>query len=268
MKTIEDITLADVQAVYAGPEGDLWELIMGEQIHIGGFVSSTDLAEKAQIAAGADGVDLCCCNGAGMRFLVRFRNVKSMHGVDATEKVVLRGRERCRLQGFDDKIKFTVADVCESQLATGSADFIWGEDAWCYVSDKPKLIAEAVRIVKTGGTIAFTDWIEGQTPLTDDEAQRYMNFMKFSNIQDLDGYRGLLEQNGCTVITAEDTGRFSPYVDLYLNMISMQLTYDALKIIGFDNDMMQALAGEMQFMQLLAHDGKIAQGLFVAKKNA
>ena len=49
MKTIEDITLADVQAVYAGPEGDLWELIMGEQIHIGGFVSSTDLAEKAQI---------------------------------------------------------------------------------------------------------------------------------------------------------------------------------------------------------------------------
>ena len=95
-----------------------------------------------------------------------------------------------------------------------------------------------------------------------------MKFMKFSNIQDLDGYRGLLEQNGCTVITAEDTGRFSPYVDLYLNMIGMQLTYDALKIIGFDNDMMQAIAGEMQFMQLLAHDGKIAQGLFVAKKNA
>ncbi len=268
MKTIADITLADVQAVYAGPEGDLWELIMGEQIHIGGFVSSTDLAEKAQIAAGANGVDLCCCNGAGMRFLVRFRNVESMHGVDATEKVVLSGRERCRQQGLDDKIKFTVADVCESPLETGSADFIWGEDAWCYVSDKPKLIAEAVRIVKTGGTIAFTDWIEGPTPLTDDEAQRYMKFMKFSNIEDLDGYRGLLEQNGCTVITAEDTGRFSPYVDLYLNMIGMQLTYDALKIIGFDNDMMQAIAGEMQFMQQLAHDGKIAQGLFVAKKNA
>jgi len=268
MKTIEDITLADVQAVYGGPEGDLWELIMGEQIHIGGFVSSTDLAEKAQIAAGANGVDLCCCNGAGMRFLVRFRNVESMHGVDATEKVVLSGRERCRQQGLDDKIKFTVADVCESPLETGSADFIWAEDAWCYVLDKPKLIAEAVRIVKTGGTIAFTDWIEGPTPLTDDEAQRYMKFMKFSNIQDLDGYRDLLEQNGCTVITAEDTGRFSPYVDLYLNMIGMQLTYDALKIIGFDNDMMQAIAGEMQFMQQLAHDGKIAQGLFVAKKNA
>jgi hypothetical protein len=29
---------------------------------------------------------------------------------------------------------------------------------------------------------------------------------------------------------------------------------------------MQSLAGEMQFMQKLAHEGKIAQGLFVARK--
>ena len=29
--------LAEVQAVYSGPEGNLWELIMGEQIHVGGF---------------------------------------------------------------------------------------------------------------------------------------------------------------------------------------------------------------------------------------
>jgi hypothetical protein len=33
--------------------------------------------------------------------------------------------------------------------------------------------------------------------------------------------------------TAEDTGRFASHVDLYLNMLNMQLTEDALKIIGF-----------------------------------
>jgi hypothetical protein len=47
MKSIEEIGLSNVQAVYSGPEGDLWELIMGEQIHIGGFISSMELAEKA-----------------------------------------------------------------------------------------------------------------------------------------------------------------------------------------------------------------------------
>ena len=38
------------------------------QIHIGGFKSSMDLAEKADIGAGMRGVDLCCCNGAGCVF--------------------------------------------------------------------------------------------------------------------------------------------------------------------------------------------------------
>ncbi len=266
MKSISGIGLSDVQAVYSGPEGDLWELIMGEQIHIGGFQSSTDLADKAGIGSAMKGIDLCCCNGAGMRFLVRLRGVERMHGVDATEKVVQRGRARCEQEGLSDKIDFTVADACDSGLPSGSADFVWGEDAWCYVVDKEKLISEAVRLVKPGGVIAVTDWIEGSAGLTDEEAQRYFTFMKFPNVLDLNGYRELLEANGCQVAIAEDTGRFAPYVDLYLNMLNMQLTYDALKIIGFDAELMQTMAGEMQFMQQLAHAGKIAQGLLVARK--
>ena len=73
MRAMDNIGLKEVQAVYSGPEGALWELIMGEQIHIGGFASSMDLAAKAGIAQGAKRVDLCCCTGAGMRVLVRFR---------------------------------------------------------------------------------------------------------------------------------------------------------------------------------------------------
>jgi len=266
MKCIDNVSLRDVQAVYSGPEGQLWELVMGEQIHIGGFASSMDLAEKAGIGAGTNGVDLCCCNGAGMRFLVRFRSVARMEGVDATEKVIEQGFSRCQNEGLSDKIEFTLADVCESGLPDTNADFVWGEDAWCYVVDKEKLISEAARIVKPGGVIAFTDWIEGRAKLTDAEAKRFLTFMKFPNVQDLEGYSDLLAANGCEVTVAEDTGRFAPYVDLYLNMLNKQLTYDALKIIGFDSALMQSMGAEMAFMQELAHAGKVAQGLFVARK--
>ena len=266
MKTMDNIGLREVQAVYSGPEGELWELIMGEQIHIGGFVSSMDLAEKAGIGSGMKGVDLCCCNGAGMRFLVRFRDVAQMTGVDATKKVVEQGRKRCKQQGLSGKIRFILADVCDSGLENAGADFVWGEDAWCYVVDKEKLISEAARIIVPGGVIAFTDWVEGKAGLTDAEAERFLTFMKFPNVQNINGYKDLLKGNGCAVIKAEDTGRFGPYVDLYLNMLNMQLTYDALKIIGFDWELMQKMGGEMAFMQKLAHAGKIAQGLFVARK--
>ncbi len=266
MKTLDKVGLKNVQDVYNGPEGQLWELIMGQQIHIGGFASSMDLSEKAGIGSGMKGVDLCCCNGAGMRFLVRFRDVEKMEGVDATETVVEQGQLRCEQEGLSDKINFTLADVCNSGLEDASADFIWGEDAWCYVVDKDKLVAEAARIVKPGGIIAFTDWIEGKAGLSDAEAERFLTFMKFPNIQNLEGYSELLEANNCEIITAEDTGRFGSYVDLYLNMLNMQLTYDALKIIGFNTELMQAMGGEMVFMQGLAHAGKIAQGMFIARK--
>ena len=267
MKSAANIGLSDVQAVYSGPEGELWELVMGQQIHIGGLQSSLDLAEKAGVGPGMSGVDLCCCTGAGMRFLVRFRNVDRMQGVDATETVVELGRRRCAAEGLADRIEFTLADVCETGLPSGSADFVWGEDAWCYVVDKNQLIAEAARLIKPGGIIAFTDWIVGPGGLNDNEAERCLKFMKFANVLDRNEYVGLLSAHGCEVLIAEDTDRFAPYVDLYLNMLNMQLTYDALRIIGFNPELMTAMGGEMIFMRDLARAGKIAQGLFVARKN-
>jgi len=266
MKSITNVGLNDVKAVYSGPEGDLWELLMGEQIHIGGFQSSMDLAERAGIGEGHRGVDLCCCNGAGMRFLVRFRNVAEMTGVDATETVLERCRARCEEEGLADRVRFKLADVCDSGLPDAESDFVWGEDAWCYVEDKPKLIAEAARIVKPGGTIAFTDWVEGPAGLSDAEAERFLGFMKFRTMASIGDYRELLEKNGCEVIEAEDTGRFAPYVDLYLQMANMQLTYDALKILGFDVEVMGAVAGELGFVQELAPAGKLAQGRFIARR--
>jgi SAM-dependent methyltransferase len=267
VKSIPNIGLPQVQAVYSGPEGDLWRLVMGEQIHIGGLESSMDLAARVGIRPGSSGTDFCCCLGAGMRFLVRFRQVAHMTGVDATSHVIAQGREICAREGLAERITFVEADVTASGLPSASTDFVWGEDAWCYVVDKSRLIAEAARIVRPAGMIAFTDWVEGPAGLSAAEADRFLKFMKFPSLQDIAGYADALKHNGCTVLTAADTGRFSASVDLYLTMLNRQLTYDALRIIGFDQQLMQSLAAELVFTQQLAHAGKIAQGLFVARKD-
>jgi len=263
---IGGIGLSDIQAEYGRPDGDLSELIMGEQVHIGGMHSSMELAQRADIGAGMVGVDLCCATGAGMRFLVRFRDVARMTGVDATGRMVELGRERCRAEGLSDQITFIMADACASGLPNGGADFVWGEDAWCYVVDKARLIAEATRIVRQGGTIAFTDWIEGPVPLSRIEAERLLRFMNFPSILDLDDYQQLLRDSGCRVDVAEDTGRFSSYFDLYRNMVTMQLTYDALKLAGFNTDLMRQLENERNFISELARQHKVIQALFVAER--
>jgi len=267
MKSAPTIHLTDVQAVYSGAEGRLWELLMGEQIHLGGFQSSMDLAQRAGITAGSSGVDLCCCTGAGMRLLTRFHNVAHMTGVDATPAILELGRRRAAEDDLVEKISFVEGNACATGLPSGQFDFVWGEDAWCYVEDKAKLIDEAIRLVKPQGKIAFTDWMEGPTGLTNDEAAHFLGFMKFPSLLTLDEYQSLLGAAGGTVQVAHDTGRVTPCVALYLDMIEKQLTFDALKIIGFDTAFAQVLTSEMRFIQSLAQAGKIIQGLIVAEKS-
>ncbi len=239
---------------------------MGQQIHIGGFKATCDLATRAGIAAGMQGVDLCCCNGAGMRVLVRFRDAAAMTGVDATAAVVTRGQARTVAEGLDARIGHLHADACASGLPDASADVVWGEDAWCYVHDKARLSAEAVRIVRPGAVIAATDWVAGPTPMAAAERARLLRFMSFPDMQDIPGYRALPEAAGAAVEVAEDTGRFAPHVALYLDMVDRQLTYDALRLLDFKPEALAAIGAEMQYLHALGVAGKLVQARFVARR--
>ncbi len=56
------------------------------------------------------------------------------------------------------------------------------------------------------------------------------------------------------------------HIDLYIRMLTEQLTSDALRILGHDMARLQSMGGEMKFIQDLAHAGKIAQGRFIARR--
>jgi hypothetical protein len=80
------------------------------------------------------------------------------------------------------------------------------------------------------------------------------------------GYRRLLEKSGCTVLAAEDTGRFAGCLELYRAMVEQQLTYDALRIVGFRQDVLDAVGQQLTFLLGLAREGKVIQGRFVARR--
>ena len=114
VRSTDEVTVADVASFYGGPDVELLELVMGEQIHVGGLDATLDLARRAGIGSGQTGVDLCCCNGAGMRSLVRFCGVSAMTGVDISTKVIAQGQARCERDGVADRIRFVEADACDS----------------------------------------------------------------------------------------------------------------------------------------------------------
>merc|ERR1711998_572881 len=107
-------------------------------------------------------------------------------------------------EGLSDKITFINANSLQNGLPDASADFVYSKDAWCYIPDKQQIIDQAARIVKPGGTIMFTDWIEGEG-LSEEEAQRYLSLMTF------------------------------PAIPCYCYMLKYQAVYDAKKLLGWND---------------------------------
>jgi len=83
----------------------------------------------------------------------------------------------------------------------------------------------------------------------------------------MDGYRMLLKKTGLKIETDDYLfPEFGKYVDLYIRMLSEQLTSDALKIIGDNMELFQGMAGEMTFMLELAKAGKMDRCRFIGRK--
>ena len=262
------VTADDVRDAYDGVEGRLYELMMGELLHLGGLTSSLELVAQAGIAKGSQGVDLCCGNGASMRVLVQLADVASMLGVELSEKQVERTRSRTRRAGLEDRIRVLHADACETGLPDGEADFVWSEDAWCYVPDKARLVAEAVRITRPGGAIAFTDWTLGDTPLASSERESFFAALKFPDLWNAGDYQNALKAGGCEIVEICDTGRFARCFELYGDMFALQLGWDALQIVGADRSLVDVLTGQLAFIRDLGRAGKVRQTRVVARRAA
>lgn len=265
-----DIKLADVQKVYSGPEANLWKLVMGEQIHVGGFAESMVMAKKAGIKEGDKVLDLCSCLGAGLRFLVKNYKVQGF-GLDGTQAMVDHAIKLDEGEGLSDKIEYKVGDVKEIPWEDNTFDVVWGEDAWCYVDCKDTLIKEAARVLKPGGTLAFSDWIEGSAGLTDEEANRICNpgnlGMTFPYLETVKGYEELIAKHGLRLVSSEDLNEhFAEMIDLYIAVLTKQLLYDALKIVGDNMEFFQKKGGEMQFWSEMAHAKKFSRGRWIVRK--
>ncbi len=260
-------TTDEVRDAYDGVEGRLYELMMGELLHVGGLGSSLELAERAGIAKGARGIDLCCGNGASMRMLVQLVEVASMIGVELSEKQVERTTSRTQQAGLEDRIRVVHGDACETHLPAAGADFVWGEDAWCYVPDKARLVAEAVRVTRPGGTIAFTDWTLGDTPFADSERDAFFALLTFPGLWSADAYRNALVDGGCEIVEICDTGRFARCFELFVDMFDLQFGWDVMQIAGVSRSLLDALTGQLAFVRDLGRADKVRQTRVVARRS-
>ena len=189
--------------LYGGPEGRLWELVAGEMLHCGGICQTTAMANEVGISEGDKVLDLCSGFGTSLRFLAKKFGIEG-HGLDISPYMVEQATRRTRAEGLEGQITYREGSVYQVPWTDNSFDVVWGEDAWCYLESKEDLIKEAVRVLKPGGVIAFSDWMTGPSGLSAEEAERIHGFMKFPYTESLKSYEGLLKKYAMRIKSSDD----------------------------------------------------------------
>ena len=258
-----DFTIGDINDIYSGPVGVLWEMLMGEQIHVGGENETDILAQKAKITKDDVILDVCSALGGPARQLVKKYGC-TVFGLDATQHMVDEAIKRTKTQSFANKIVYKLGNALDMPFKTANFDVVWGQDAWCYITDKDKLISESYRVLKPGGRIAFTDWLQTGA-MTKEEWTDLNSFMAFPYMESLDGYAKLLKNIGFDILSEEvESKDFAKNCHMYQKKLRDNLKNDIIKNYG--SEMFEAADSGLNLWVQAADNGKVGRGRIIAKK--
>ncbi|MGH6914668.1 MAG: class I SAM-dependent methyltransferase, partial [Geminicoccales bacterium] len=186
-------------------------------------------------------------------------------GLDITESRHLAAQRLTRLVGLEHRVDFRLGNALEMPFADQTFDVVIGQEAFAHVPDKPRLIAECARVVKVGGTIAFTDILRRKT-LPPEVHARLRREMTFLTLETLDGYTRLLEAAGCAMIEREDLG------ELWSGILKRRLEmYRSLKdttVEKFGEDHFRRWDDAYAFFVGLFGAGQLSGGRLVARRIA
>ena len=172
--------------------------------HYDGVGAIDVLARTAGIADTSHVLDVASGMGGPARYLAHNHGCR-VTGIDLTESRVEGAKHLTELAGLSDRVTFRAANALENPFPDQTFDVVIGQEAWCHIPDKKRLIAECVRVTKVGGYLAFTDILEC-TGLRADHREVLEQGLGYSELGTLAGYRELLEASGCVVEDIEDLG--------------------------------------------------------------
>ncbi|HVD46072.1 MAG TPA: class I SAM-dependent methyltransferase [Candidatus Limnocylindria bacterium] len=95
---------------------------------------------------------------AGVAIALARRTDAEVTGIDISESMLARGRERARAAGLDDRITLQAGRAEDLPFASDSFDALSFTYLLRYVRDPAATLAELARVLRPGGTLASLDF--------------------------------------------------------------------------------------------------------------
>ena len=173
-----------------------------DQDHYGGIDVVDILAKRAGIEPEHHVLDVCSGMGGPARWIAQQIGCR-VTGLDFTLSRVEAARRLTARVKLDQQVDFVYGDATAMPFSDPCFDVLISQEAWLHIPDKPKLISECARVVKSGGVIAFTDTVRLAPLSTEDEA-RVASGMCAPNLPPVEMYFKLLQTANCTIEYHED----------------------------------------------------------------
>jgi len=131
-----------------------------DQNHIGGRALAIALATRAGLRPGTRALDLCSGLGGTARVLADTFGCRAV-GLEITPARCRDAVSLSRRVGLLPRVASVLGDARALPFADGRFDAVVGQSSWSHMADKAILLAEAARVVRPGGVVAFEDAVLG-----------------------------------------------------------------------------------------------------------
>ncbi|MFG1933240.1 class I SAM-dependent methyltransferase [Mycobacterium sp. NPDC048908] len=131
-----------------------------EDFHTMGRIATHQLVELLELTSDQHVLDAGSGVGGTARFVADTRDSR-VTAVDLTDEYCEIARWLNQLVGLDDRISVRQADVTALPFTDASFDVIFSQHVQMNIADKPRLYAEARRILREGGRLALWDITSG-----------------------------------------------------------------------------------------------------------
>jgi ubiquinone/menaquinone biosynthesis C-methylase UbiE len=182
--------------------GQLADALPG--IHLGGQDATHALLDMCRLDATSRVLDVGCGPG-NTACLIAEQYGARVHGIDISEVMIAKAKERARRQGLMDKVEFRVGDAFQLPFEDDWFDVVIVESVLTPLpGDKKQALAEIVRVIRPGGRI-------GANESTVDPSAPPELLALFAEHPAIHGYftsqtlRSLFEESGLQVIQMTET---------------------------------------------------------------
>jgi tocopherol O-methyltransferase len=188
---------------------DLYEQLWGEHVHHGYWdpgerpdadgadrATATDrlvheLVAYAGIPAGVRVLDVGCGIGGPALYLAGALGC-TVEGITLSAAQAARATENARAAGVGDRTAFSRRDALDSGYPDDSFDAVWAMESLMHIPDRVAFFAEALRVLRPGGTLAVATWAVRDGELTPDEDDLVEQILKH---QVMPSFSGLAEHD-------------------------------------------------------------------------